>query len=542
MSTITANKGLYKINKNFNSEIKKIFGEYFKSRLYEKLELKRIKENVFFKEINTDLLYVSDETIIDSLIKAGYDETDYQNYTSTVHNSIEFIKDLEESKFVSYDNSIVLNGRKVIVNKNKNKISLIYEDRYELLLFGEYEAKVINNFVINSEGFIYMVITDNNSDKYFIRSHLSLEFFRYNSSHNCMTKLEEIECLFKEKINENIKEIIFDDDNGVNFISDNLSIKRIEFGRKYFFRKDENVFFNKNNFVPNVELQIIQVEHLHLYDWISFLGLNNFVNDKGLKLNSEFIEKFKNIIRFKFDDTLNGALNYYDFYDEKDYKVDFFQDGIEVVGNFKYGYFEKGDYTLNIKVINKKYNGEFEVILDLIRDNKNLKRLVCTTVDRVIYFSNLKFNFVSFDYLDNIITLKINIKDDYSVKSTRSYVGINTEIKITDFDRLIKLDQVLRNENINKKQLIDVEFIDNFLIIKNYAKNSSERMFESDFKIRLIEDDGTPTVLWKQIKDKDYFINFNNYCVKKVIKPTRKIKPLLKSSSINFKLNLKKGE
>ena len=243
---------------------------------------------------------------------------------------------------------------------------------------------------------------------------------------------------------------------------------------------------------------------------------------------------------FKFDDTLNGALNYYDFYYKKDYKIDFFQAGIEVIGNFKYGHFEKGDYIINIKVMNKKYNGEFEVILDLIRDNKNLKRLVCTTVDRVIYFSNLKINFVSFDYSDDVVTLKINIKDDYSVKYARNFVELNDEIKITDFDRLIKLDQVLRNENNYKKQLIDVEFIDNFLIIKNYVKNSSKRMFESDFKIRLIENDGTPTVLWKQIKNKDYFINFNNYCVKKVIRPTRKIKPLLRSGSINFKLNLKK--
>lgn len=542
MNTITSHKALYSVNKDYFSEIKKVFSSYFKIRLYEALELKRIKENVFLNEVDTDLLGITSIEHEKDLVEAGYIKVDYSDYISSPFNCMNSSEILHTTNYIEYSNIISLE-KDFVFKINGTSVLLLSVNHEETILSFEYDVKKIESFIVNQEGFVYIVFKTNQDKLIFIKSHLSLEFFKLNKTHRKTTTIDEIENLLKFEIEDDFKKFVFDDDKGFNYLTKNSKIKRINYGRKLYFEKDDSIFYNVIDSVEIKKTGIVQVEHLHFYDWISILGLNNFVDSDGFKLSTKHIEKFKNIFRFKFDDTLNGALNYYDFYSEKkDYKIDYFQNGIEILGNFKFGNFEHGQYELRINIIEEKINNELLLSLELIKDSKCVKKVFGNTVSRIFYFCNLKFNFVSYTYPNEVFSLNIDVKSNYSVKVFDVVSEVVDNIKTNDFEKLLKKDQVVRNESSEKKQLVELHYKNEFLFIKNYVKSSSERMFEGDLKIRLLEKDLKPSSTWMLLKDRDYFLNLDNKNVKKILKPRREIKPLLKSYTSNFILKIKEDD
>lgn len=539
MSTMISNISLNRINKKFDSELKNIFSMFFSGRVYDRLQIKRIKENVFLNEVETDVLCIGTPEIKEFLEENFYENIPYEEYISAPHNCVKDIKQVYESNFINYKKSIEIDDKRYDINISKNRIIFIDRDKGVIFVEIDFDVKEVNQFLVNEEGFVYIVYKNFNDEQYFIKTHLGLRFFKYNATHRCSTKIEEIECILHFKLEREVKRIIFDDDNGFNFVSNDTTINRLNYGRRYYFFKDDNVFFNRIDKEEFKDFNIVQVEHLHLYDWLSMLGLNGYKTNEGIKLSSKYMDRINNLMRFKFDDTKNGMLNYYDFFDDKDYKIYHFSKGIEIVGNFIYGDYEKGSYNLNIKVLDELLSGELKVCITLVKDNVCLKNVIFNTVDRILYFCNMKLNFVSYTYNKEVVNININVTDDYSVKVVRGFARVSKEIEFSDLSRILRTDQGIRNERVDKKQLVDVVFKDKFLVIKNYVKNSFTRIFENDLKIRFIEDDGHPSTTWVQTKSKDYYMSIELLNVKKVLRPTRTVRPLLTTKTDKFILKVK---
>ena len=506
----------------YNDNLREIFGFILKHNIYNKLSYKNISDNIFFKEKYTDMLAICSFDDIEDLINKGYQEISYEKYTNSLVNSAIKTTIVEDYTIKKYTNHLYINEEKITFSFKDNIINFNGSSPYRLIKSIEFDFN-IDEFIIDEEGFVYIL-----TGAKLIKSHISLDFYKDYLDHNCITSIDDIEKLYVIEL-DNPTKILNIDDYHITYISNGV-IKNTELGRKYYFIKDNMVYFNILNDEYNV---VFQVEHTHFYDWISLLGLNKF-KVYGNKLSTKYTDRFLNIIKFPFDSTLNGMLNYNDFLYDKDYKINKNIDYIKILGNFNYQY-EKGKYKLILKANKSLNDREVKFHIDLLRDDECLKRLTGNTVNMIMYFCNLKFIFYKYEY-DLYREIEINITDDYSVKLVKE-IKNTEELYISDFDELSKIDQFFRNK-FNKHQLIETDFENGHFIIKNYIKSSKERAFTEDFKIKFIEKDGTPSMLWGQIKNKDYFLKLKNYLISKTIKPKRKEKSLLFTTTTDFKLNL----
>ena len=116
----------------------------------------------------------------------------------------------------------------------------------------------------------------------------------------------------------------------------------------------------------NYFLEEIQVEYNNLYNYLNFLGLNNF-KIKNRKISTYEKEMFLNIFKNKFDNTFNGGTNYfiiknhYDNVNDKeknifklnpDFHINHTDNFFNITGNFTYK-MEKGNYKINYKFKHK---------------------------------------------------------------------------------------------------------------------------------------------------------------------------------------------
>lgn len=506
----------------YNDNLKEIFGFILKHNIYNKLSYKNISDNIFFKEKYTDVLSICDFDDIGELIDKGYQEIQYENYVNSLVNSSIETKVIDDYTIKNFTNYLYVNDEKITFSFKDNVINFNGSSPYRLIKSIKFNFN-IDDFIIDEDGFVYIL-----TNSKLIKSHISLDFYKDYLDHECVTDIEDIEKIYIIEL-DNPTKILNIEDYYITYMSDKV-IKRTELGRKYYFIKDEQVYFNIFDYSDKVTFQ---VEHTHFYDWISLLGLNKF-NINGNKLSTKYTDKFLNIIKFPFDSTLNGMLNYSDFLDNKNYKIDKDIDYIKILGNFNYNY-EKGKYKIILKA-NKSFNDrEVMFHIDLLKDGECLKRMSGNTVNMIMYFCNLKFIFYKYEYNSNV-EIDIEITDDYSIKLVKEIKDIE-DTNISDFYELFKIDQFFRNK-FDKHQLIETDFENGHFIIKNYIKSSKERAFTEDFKIKFIEKDGTPSMLWGQIKDKDYFLKLKNYLISKTIKPKRKEKSLLFTTTTDFKLNL----
>ena len=509
----------------YDYHIKDLFNVFLKLGLYDKLRVKVISDNVFFKEKETDILAIGTHEDIPELIEQGYKETEYENYINTFSNAITHISEVTSYKLQEFSRVITINGIEIGIGFKDKVVNITQQNPYKLIKSIEYDFKV-DDFIIDENGFVYILAGDT-----FIKSHIAMSFYKPDDTHDCITSIPDIENLYSIKL-PNIKQLLSIDDYEIFYLDKSNKVINGKLGRKYYFIKDSQVFFNV---IGNTDKTTIQVEHTHFYDWISLLGLNNFtIEDK--KLSTKYTDKFMDIIKFPFNSTLNGMLNYSDFLETKDYKINKDIDFIKIEGNFNHEY-KKGNFEIVLRANKTKDQSNVDVHADLIYNKECLKSVYGNTVNGIFYFCNLKFIFYKETY-STLIRIPIEIKDDYSVKVVQKYNYLDEKSLINDFDDLAKIDQFFRR-NSNKHQLIETDVENGFFIIRNYIKNANERNFQKDFAVRLIEPDGSPSMLWRQIKNKDYFLKLKNYLVVKKLKPRRTEKPLLSCSTVGFSLNLK---
>ena len=507
----------------YDKNIQELFNVILLLNLKERLSIKALSDNIFFKEKQTDILAISTEYDIPNLIGQGYQEIPYESYTNTIVNAVINSKEVTEYKTMNFNRTTSLSGTEIGISFKDNVVNITQQMPYKLIKSIEYDF-TIKEFFIDIYGFVYILTCYT-----LIKSHITLNFYK-DENHDCVTKLDDIEYLYKVKL-DNIKQLLYIDDYLIYYMDTNDKFIECELGRKYYFLKDGQVFFNV---IDSTDKVTVQVEHTHFYDWISLLGLNNFYID-GKKISTKYTDKFKNILKFPFNSTLNGMLNYSDFTKDKSYKVDKDIDFIKIEGNFNYEY-KKGLFEIVIRADKTLDQPEAKVTMELLHEGQCLKSITGNAVNGIIYFCNLKFIFYKSSY-ETLIRIPINVTDDYSAKMINKYQYIDENSLIDDFDYLSKIDQYFRRDSI-KHQLVETDYENGHFIIRNYIKNSKERSFQKDFKVRLIEKDGTPSILWRQIKSKDYFLSFKTYSVVKTIKPKRTEKKLLNITRKKFNLNL----
>ena len=509
----------------YDYHIKELFDVILIINLYEKLSVKSVSDSIFFKEKETDILAIGTEEDIPKLKEEGYSEIEYENYTNTIINSIISMEEVTEYQMQNFDKVINISGTEVGISFKDNIVNITQQNPYKLIKSIEYDFN-IDEFIIDKTGFVYIL-----SGETFIKSHIVMRFFRPDNTHKCETPIKDVENLYKVKLPD-IKKLLSVDDYNIYYLRKDNKVIKCELGRKYYFKKNGQVFFNV---IGETDKLTVQVEHTHFYDWVSLFGLNNFLIN-GQKISTKYTDKFMNILRFPFNSTLNGMLNYSDFLENKSYKVDKDIDFIKIEGNFNHEY-KKGLFEIVLRADKTNAQPNVKFHMDLMHNGECLKSISGNTVDGIAYFCNLKFIFYKESY-ETLIRIPFEIKDDYSVKVVSRYEYLDEKSLIDDFDDLAKIDQYFRRDSI-KHQLVETDFDNGFFIIRNYIKNSKEREFnDKDFAVRFIEKDGTPSILWRQIKDRDYFLKLKNYLVTKVIKPKRTEKQLFNIERKSFKFNL----
>lgn len=516
--------------KGYNYDLRNIFNLIFEGSIKTKLYVKRLVDNIKFNEKYTDFLLTCTEEDLVNL--KDYKETTYEDYLKEYYNSIFENKIVKESSVKKFSKDFMItNNDGITITINHNNILILDIETKRIIFNIQYNYEIID-FKIDEEGFVYIFYKKDNKER-LIKTHINFNFFLDNKNHyNHINKFEEIDKLYDIEIIDYSK-LLYTENEYIYYLDKTNNIRRIELCRKYYFYKDGKIFYNSFD----KKSEAIQIEHLHLYDYISVLGLNEFKYD-DFKISSFDLNYLNEILLFKFDSSLNGTINYFDFGKPyKSYKVNKDISFIKILGNFNYNY-QKGKYTIKIFATKTSSTIETKVTLELIKDGECLKSITCNTCDNIIYFCNLKFIFYADSYNKINTKIKINVIDDYPVKIKRNIKYIDENTNHNDLEKIFKMQQVLFKEGKDKKQLVEIDYKNGELIVKDYIKDNNGRYFGKDYKLRIVEEDGLPSLLWRKIEDKDYYFCFRHHVVKKIIKPRSKTKFILNTKKNKFRLLL----
>lgn len=533
MSTLLINKKfenikIPNISSSFDHKLKEIFSEATKNAPVVLNEYENIKNNVFLKERFFDFIYKTEDESL--LINNGYELCNLENMHSGKYNNcslaeVKQIKDyVLKSNIWSYNSGNYLlelsSGQLNIYQNNSgysnnkdNKIFCLDIVNGELKDFGIYKDYIY---------FLYM----KDSDYYIVKTHIGFNFITQKSKGEYVLDFDNIESFYDLKVKNlsgNISGLIFDALGSV-YISAAGKLYILELTKKYYFYDKGYYYFNEHSDLKIVsESYVTQIEHLYLYELLYLYGLDGFVKDEK-KISSNEIEKFKNLFNFKFDNTLNGAINFFDFWDnDKSYKVKVSNKNFTCYGNF-IDDFTSGNYEIVLKVVTgTEDNSSFKIDVCINKNGKNIKHYIADTVlssigvYRDLYVNNLRFFFKNYKYSKDQ-TFKLNItvfENDYIVKAEENNLSANQEIKydIKDLDHIIN-NQTFQSTDRNVKGDFGFKIIDNNLVFKNVnvnGKNFIEGVSaQSEFKIPLIINN-KPSEFFKKIKNIDYYISPSVY-------------------------------
>lgn len=555
-----------------NSKIKHVLQILSDEKIDNLNKLHSLKCNLNFSEITSDLLTKLKYTkgSLYTLKKRGYQETTIDKYNFENMNNIlsykyiEIIKKDDES-FIS---SLTLNGKDSI----KEYIFFCQEDY--ILFFPtisnsavEYYYKLngyeILDFKIDKSLFVYILLKKD-KEIFFAISHLGKGFSKYNVDDSTLNIKECYNFINLSSLSSEVKSLEYIKNNNFYFIDKNNQILEVQFCKKYFFVDNEFVYFNNQGDCDDFSerfLDVVQNNFLNMYNYLNFLGLNDFkINGRKLstKENNTFLEVFKN----KFDNTLNGGLNYFNakkidsvnispelrasYNADKDYHININDEYYSIKGNFVYNKFSKGDFKVEIT---KETASLFQ-----FKDN------VPTLVYRVyipnykeFYFCNLKFTFKKFEFPLEPYSFDISSNSPYLFKQSivKDYKMLSVPNNIKSINEMIELsndNEVDTNTEFDGKQIIfynyfnwknkkykyghlskslaiseviDIEKFKSFVCLNDYViKNNKlfSREFGSlyytntdSFKYELINSKGYITPFWVENQDKIiYFKNNNN--------------------------------
>lgn len=552
-----------------NSKIKQLLQIIVDKKIDYLNKLHSLKCNLNFAELNSDLLTKmhNDKGTLYSLRKRNYTETTSENYNFENFNHIlnykyiEIIKK-EEDVFI---NHITLNGK-----EEQKEYTFFFQEDYILFVpvisnsTVEYYYKLngykINDFKIDNNLFVYIIVEKENK-QYLVISHLGKGFSKYNDQESTLNENECYNFIDLSSLPSKVNTLEYIKNNSFYFVDNKNQVVSVSVCKKYFFIDGDFIYFNNLGDCDEFSdkfIDVVQNNFLNMYNYLNFLGLNEFkINNRKIstKENDMFLELFKN----KFDNTLNGGLNYFNakkldspeispelkkiYNAEKDYHININDEYYSVKGNFVYDNFDKGDFKIEIT----------ENTASLMKYKDNILTLVYKVnipSFKEFYFCNLKFTFKKYEFPNEPYSFfvsshspylfKQSVIDNFKIKSIP-----NNKKTISNFVDIAKYNKIDINVSFdgrkfifynyfdwkNKKykygnlikklsisEIVDIQNFKNFKCISNYivknnklfAREAGELFYtQTDkFSYELINSKGYITPFW--INNQDKIIYFKN--------------------------------
>lgn len=502
-------------NTSVNSKLKKYIEHTSSENIFTLNKLINIQSNLFFKEKETDILNCLPNTTeyIDILQKHGYKETTYKRFD---HEDYNVVKEVEKIKYVNN-----------LTNNFVSEISIRTQDgRYDdfvhflsrnYILFASFSYSKaefyynfpteynILDFKITKENFIYLLYEFEN-EKFLVKTHLGLKFCLLNEDVK-PTVFEEF-FISKIKLECDVNKILLNDLNEwYLWNSVSKEIFKITLGKRYYFIDVDKLYFNLIEQIEEryrfyfLDKQDTQLEFLNMYNYINFLGLNDFKIDDVRKISSKENDVFLNIFKTKFDNTLNGGLNFfnskrYNFDDNieevfsqvnkihKDYVINIDDENFQILGNFNNN-FRKGEYKLVFTYDTLESN---YITANLHRKNKDTyysekKIKFYLNKNRTFYFCNLKIVFKKTDFVKFDFSYFISANDIYTFITKN-----NTNYKIEKLPNSPTVKNYLKNDSKILGSFIEnkfVYYVNGSIIFENYFNFKESRYKYHDEKITL---------------------------------------------------------
>lgn len=471
-------KGILKDNSNLKIYLQTIL----ENKIDEFNKLYSLKSNLEFEELGTDLLtkLKYSKGAIYSLNKRNYSETDISSYNFENLNSI---LSISEINVIKKENECFVDFISLTSKENEKQYSFFCQDDYILFIPSisnstvEYYYKLngykVLDFKIDKYLFVYILLEKDN-EQYLAISHLCKPFSKYNSDDSTLDK-SKCYNFIKLKTQNKLSSLEYINNSDYYFTDENFKIVKIKFCKKYYFKDGDFIYFNNQGDCDDFSdlfLEVVQNNFLNMYNYLNFLGLNDF-QISGRKISTKENDLFLEIFKNKFDNTLNGGLNYFNakkidypyiskelraaYNKNKDYHININDEYFSIKGNFVYKNYNKGNYK--IEVFEDKVN------LYQIEDVITLIDTVYISSYKEFYFCNLKFTFKKFEFPLEPYSFHVSSNSPYlfkqsQIKNYKLYSVPNNKKSINDFIENSEENEMDINTNFDGKKLIFYNYYD----------------------------------------------------------------------------------
>ena len=523
-----------------HSNIKELIQIIIDKRIDNLNSVYSLRPNYNFKETKTDLLtkIYNSKSSRELLESYGYYKTSIDKYN---YENFNYVKSVSIEDHIIKDKSSFIDTIKLFSKDIEKEYMYHFKDNYVIFTptisnspteyyfdFKDYE---IVDFKIDKDYFVFMILRSNDIQR-FVVSHLGKDFIRYNEDES---KLDLDSCFNNIVINNNIRSLEHYIDNEFYFLNDDLKISKLTMGKKYYFEDGEYIYFNNVGDLDKYSQNFLeerQNNFLNMYNTLNFLGLNDFkFNDRKISTyeNTLFLDLFKN----KYDNTLNGGLNYFNSLPDvslgkeknkknylKDYHISISDEYYSINGNFKYGNFNKGFYKIEVT----------EDYVTLFKKNKH-RYVMIETVSIPTYkefiYCNLHFQFKKFEFPNKPYYLELSSNDSYVFKQKMD--NRNKFYELPNNDNMIK--EIIYNSKTN----MDIKKLPYFdgrsIIFENYFDWSKKRFLFGNLTVNV----NSNSVI--DIKNNSFYCN-TQYDLKDGKVCARGKGKLIYTLSNNFKVDL----
>ena len=339
---------------------------------------------------------------------------------------------------------------------------------------------------------------------------------------------------------------LFSDSKNNIFLLNGTNKYKVNPIKKYYCFKDGLYFYNKTKDVENSFYGIKdfkQIEHLFLYELVKMFGLENFKTtnicsyEKNLSnISSENNTEIKNLFKFKFDNTFNGLINFFNFSETKsNFYVDIDNGKVICKGNIYNETINKspnkrGDYKITIKILEKVF-GKEDIIKCIVRLHKKTNEDIYEIIDskelfssksfdeltRSLFYSNLEFYFYNFEYQKDEefeILFKYNYDPEIKFIEAKTFVENKIIPGIQDIKYKVHNPKGIVINNKQKHDNLDFKIEGNHLLFKNIELNNDKKLNsklkKENFKIPLIIN-GKVTNTFKTLnKAKNFYVEYED--------------------------------
>ncbi|CAL7882808.1 DUF4097 domain-containing protein [Fusobacterium necrophorum subsp. funduliforme] len=350
-----------------NSGVKKIMSCIGKSKAFTCENLEQIKNDFYFKERKHDILtkMLKTKASIQLLQRHHYKEVKQKQFHNAPYNTVfssEEVSYIHKRK-EPFLETILLGNIEYSFFLQDNYIVFYNVSSQKTKYFLNVDNYIIHDVKISDDYFMYLLISFRQK-QYLIKTHLSQDFVNMNKERELFNLKE---CVFSIPLAnyEKYTNIEYIEFNEIFLRKENI-ITKISLGKKYFFSDYKYVYFNHQGDLEKYRkdfLEEVQDNYSNIYNKLNFLGLNDF-KIKNRKLSSLEMNSFLKIFKHKFDNTLNGGINYFIlrnhfqpfndkdkivFKESPDYHVDLQDEYVSIVGNFVKDDFESGIFSIVIE-------------------------------------------------------------------------------------------------------------------------------------------------------------------------------------------------